>query len=519
MSDTIHFPCCGITGKREALLLAIDDVLLPVKNKLCYYLSKPVVRPQPVLEASIGNPHAPDQLAAHFYGTVLYDAGIFRMWYYACHLGRNPDWSEDFNRQLAKQTDQLYSCPLCYAESNDGIDWHKPALGQLSFYGNCENNGLALPYALVPGCAAVIRDDDDPDPRRRYKMIYNIDVSKCDPPMEGVIPLPTCAAAVSADGISWQDAGLPYPLDFIEHASLYQHDGRYIINAHTVESFICGEGGSRQGRQGFARFSPDFINWVDGYVESFTLPEPQNPQLRGCNGLYSQVHIGVGAASFGTVCVGLYGIWDNSHSDQGFETISCDLGLVISNDGLHFREPVKGHIYLDRRDSLVTPYPGVEYPTVLCQANGILNYGDETRIYHGRWRNSGYDELRYGGEVALATIPRDRWGALGLFPDAQCGTVWSAPISIPENCSITLNADYAEDITVEIADADFHLITSCSGENAGQGHGSGLDCPVSWQGQPVMPLAAGSTVRLKLSLTRVNGREPRLFGITLRSAK
>ena len=31
---------------------------------------------------------APDDLAAHFYGTMLHDAGKFRMWYYADHIGR-----------------------------------------------------------------------------------------------------------------------------------------------------------------------------------------------------------------------------------------------------------------------------------------------------------------------------------------------------------------------------------------------------------------------------------------------
>ena len=63
---------------------------LPLKERLCYYLSKPVVRREPVLRPSLGNPGAPDNAATHFYGTVLQDQGKFRMWYYACHQGDKP---------------------------------------------------------------------------------------------------------------------------------------------------------------------------------------------------------------------------------------------------------------------------------------------------------------------------------------------------------------------------------------------------------------------------------------------
>ena len=92
-----------------------------------------------------------------------------------------------------------------------------------------------------------------------------------------------------------------------------------------------------------ARFSHDFDHWAEGHVESFVLPEPRDPTQRGGDFEYDQVHIGVGAASYGTVCVGLYGLWHSAHRTTEFDKISCDLGLVVSNDGLHFREPVKGH--------------------------------------------------------------------------------------------------------------------------------------------------------------------------------
>ncbi len=78
-------------------LLAIDDVSLQLRKNTCLYLSKPTVRPEPVLVPSRVDSDAPDNLAANFYGTVLQDGGRFRMWYYACHRGMNPDWLLDMN--------------------------------------------------------------------------------------------------------------------------------------------------------------------------------------------------------------------------------------------------------------------------------------------------------------------------------------------------------------------------------------------------------------------------------------
>ena len=136
------------------LLLAIDDVSLPLRKNVCLYLSKPVVRAAPVLEPSPVGTNAPDNLAAHFYGTVLhdtaYDGAKFRLWYYACHRGANPDWPPRKAQQVAKkpagidQDLEVVPGPLCYAESDDGIAWRKPSLGQVLFKGSRENNALDL---------------------------------------------------------------------------------------------------------------------------------------------------------------------------------------------------------------------------------------------------------------------------------------------------------------------------------------------------------------------------------------
>ena len=230
----------------------------------------------------------------------------------------------------------------------------------------------------------------------------------------------------------------------------------------------------------------------------------------------------MGAASFGTVCIGLYGLWHNADFEKDFEAISCDLGFVISNDGLRFREPVKGHQFLTRHESPASPVPGKNYNTNLCQGNGILNVGDETRIYHGRYRNQewrgdaenvGED---YRGEVGLATLPRDRWGALGLFPDQSSGHVWTAPIVLPTGpFALTLNADGVQGMRVEIGNERSELLPEYSGRNAGVSTSDdGFDCEVNWANSTLTHLA-GQTIRFKIHLQTGDYAAPRLYAATL----
>jgi hypothetical protein len=479
--------------ERRAVLLAIDDALLPLKKNLCYYLSKPHVRQEPVLRPSRDNPAAPDYIGTHFYGTVLLDDGRHRMWYYSVSLG-GPG--------------ELNQGPVCYAESADGIHWTKPNLGQVEFKGSRNNNAIALPDDRIEG-VTLIKDDADPNPERRYKMAYNY--------FHGG-KFFTIRTATSADGINWT-AGPELPIDeFAEQASFYQHDRLFVVNGQSGATSQRSEGGAKRGRHGFAWISPDFDHWLSETAESFTLPEPPNAVERGIDKPYDQVHLGTGAVSLGNVVVGLYCIWHNHDLTDhwfGFGKISGDFGLVVSNDGLHFREPVKGHVYLAANDSRVTPVPGQSYPTILCQANGILNMGDETRIYHGRWRNARYDDDYYA-EVALATLPRDRWGALGLFPDTDHGTVWSTPIVLPEGgCAITLNADAASGMHVELADDRFNLLPDYSGDNSGLvTEAEGFDCPVTWQSGSLAAVS-NRPIRLRIHLDKVGDTIPRLYAVYL----
>jgi hypothetical protein len=507
----------------RATLLAIDDASLPLKKNLGLYLSKPNVRAGAVLKPSPFGSGAPDDLAAHFYGTVLHDGGKFRMWYYACHWGKNQDWPPRMMQQVADTNyGPLYQGPLCYAESNDGINWRKPELGQVLFKGSRKNNALALPHTVV-SVAIVIKDDAEPDVSRRYKMTYQFFPNYSKPTIAEYGRQPSVALAVSPDGVTWQVIGIPFRDQFVEPSSFVKHAGQYVIHYQAAGNMggYFAEGGTPSGRTGVARITTDFGRWPDALAEAFALAEPEDKSKRGLSGSYDQTHLGVGAASFGNVCVGLYGLWHNAEFHKSFDQISCDFGLLVSNDGVRFREPVKGHRFLRREESLVTPVPGHNFNTILCQANGILNVGDETRIYHGRWRNADgrgeNDSLKhYYAEVALATLPRDRWGALGLNPEEREGSVWTSPFTIGKRgCKLSLNADGVSGMMVEVADEKFRPLSGFSSDNAGVVVAKdGLDCAVKWP-KGRLDALIGKTVRLKICLKKGDYAEPRFYAAYL----
>lgn len=507
------FPSTGVRAEGRALLLAIDDQLLPLRLNMVEHLSKPKLRQEPVLSPSRDNPLAPDQVAAHFYGAVIQDGGKFRMWYYPVGLKADGD----ANRADLKQVSQG---PVCYAESDDGLTWTKPVLNQVEFKGSKRNNAILLPDQVVEG-VHVIKDEADPDPARRFKMVYNAHNGKTW----------VFRTATSADAMHWKAAPEFAIPEFLETASLFKFNDTYFVHGQRIQ---FSEGGHRGGRQGRGVMSLDFDHWLLGDTQGFNLPEPADPAARGQVKPYDQVHLGVGAASFGSVCIGLYGIWHNMPGDEseqkqwgwfGYAKISGDLGLLISNDGMRFREPVKGNVFISRHDAPATPVAGKNFPTILAQSgNGILNVGDETRIYFGRWLNAAYGE-GYLGEIALATLPRDRWGAVGLFPGGphgadrpDAGFVWSAPVRLPDQgCKISLNADHAALMDVEITDERFLPLAAYSGANAGRTRvASGIDCPVTWTGD--LSALAGRTVRFKINLRRgADGTDPRFFALTLQA--
>ena len=84
-----------------------------------------------------------------------------------------------------------------------------------------------------------------------------------------------------------------------------------------------------------------------------------------------QVHLGAALWNRGNVVVGFFGKW-NGHPSNDRRMVTMDLGLVATNDALHYREPIPDFPIVSvaedgwgmkRRESLVLNFPALIRPT------------------------------------------------------------------------------------------------------------------------------------------------------------
>jgi hypothetical protein len=401
-----------VPDRDDLVFFPLDDVSIPWRENLKVVLRTPKkFEGNPVVRA--GPPEGPDGYGAVLYGTVIKENGRLRMWYLASPRpdGRIPG---DFEHL------QFYR-PVAYAESGDGIHWTRPDLGLVEFRGSRHNNLVAVepagePFARAHDFVAVLRDTTDPDPARRYKMAYIHD-SAADGP--------TTATAVSADGLRWTLANTAsFTHGHFENTSLVKFDGRYYVAGQDHPPFDGSlPDGSSAGRVMKVFFSPDFHHWSSGRALGFYRSDYVSKPTH----LGQEVHMGAGLWNRGNVILGLYGRWrgdtlptppDPSQrlSVDSLKGLKIDLGLVVSNDAIHYREPVRNFVMVRHGDSRAWDSEGV------LQANAFANNGRETYIWYSHWNTSNPSHLpplpdplpeSLAGKapgIGLLTLPRDRFG-------------------------------------------------------------------------------------------------------------
>lgn len=147
------------TLPRTILFVDDDDVLYrpgTLKRVVEFkkFSSDPVIVPDKLWEGMIG------------WSSVYRNpaTGKFQLWYQAY--------------QQRRKEDKSLTSVVCYAESDDGRTWTKPKLGLFPFYGETATNIVLVGAGGKEGgygtrySNSVVVDPRDPDPARRYKMVY-----------------------------------------------------------------------------------------------------------------------------------------------------------------------------------------------------------------------------------------------------------------------------------------------------------------------------------------------------------
>ena len=354
----------------------------------------PVMRPTGPHEAEV----------CLLFGTVIFDeeAGHFKMWY---HCGGG----------------------VAYATSDDGIEWEKPRLDVT------ERNGQATNI--------VFSRDQDPDPSRRYKMIYVLINRDAERP--GDHPLHPgqfrcIQTATSPDGIHWQvREGHALPCFGDISRLLYDPYGkRYVVNgrgkwlAPFVETWQhkCEWLKKRfWGRVVEHSASEDFVHWSRP-IRTFSYDELDPPGTE----IYSLC-----AFPYEGLFIGLNQVYRIQPDDP-----LLDIQLVASRDGFAWAHVADRAVFLPNGE--IGTWDRFNQST----ANAPVLVGDELCFYYGgrTGRHSPYDGPDAGPRtccVGLAKLRRD--GFVSLDASFDGGTVRTKAIECGgEELHVNAKCDWGE---------------------------------------------------------------------------
>jgi len=466
---------------KATTLFSFDDHSIPYSQNLKLRMRSPLRHPDnPVVRR--GKPGSTDSWAVQFYGSIIRVEGKFRLWYVAVGDDR-------------LDPDQPRSSPwrVAYAESDDGVHWVKPNLGLVEYNGNRNNNLVSLAPRIGVLNLKVLYDPDDPDPAQRYKMGTHVWFPKNDRRLGALAPY------VSSDGLTWKllidsepvgnelpEKDLVLPGLHIEPVGgMYKWKGLF----HTSGQNAIMATRPYHGRVVRGFISRDFKNWSQGSAIGF-VREPQHTLLGpGRSREGEQTHEGISVWHRNNLLVGLSGMW---HGAKEWSDVTIDLGLVVSNDGVHFREPAHEHVFLKRGKDGAWDQGG------LLQGQGFENVGDQTYLYYGAWDPRHWQKSPPRGGIGIATLPRDRFADLVVDTrtqgpgDYQMPTTVSefltAPVAITGDGShrFYLNAAGLHDeafLKIELLNELGDPLPLYSGKNAAVVKSPGFQTPIQWKAQ------------------------------------
>jgi hypothetical protein len=185
-----------------------------------------------------------------------------------------------------------------------------------------------------------------------------------------------------------------------------------------------------------------------------------------------------------------------------------DLGFLISNDGIHFREPIPDHVFIPAgADSAWDPRG-------LIHGQGYEQVGDQTYIYYGSWdpSNSGMGRCAVG----LATMGRDRFGYLSTREMGE-GRFTTKTLANLRPVSLSINAEgLSRDayLRIELIDKMGKAIEGYSGQDAAVVKEPGLRVRVSWRAKERIQ-CSDSTFRLRFLLAGPRADQVRFYAAYL----
>ena len=384
--------------------LFLDDHLVRAVTNLERVVHHPVKHPaNPLIVRELPW----ERRLVEIYGTVLYDpeGEKYRCWYLANeHKNGIPD------NPAHPATAEYFTC---YAESSDGIRWHKPMVGPEPFGLHTSHN------IVIPGTHGfcVLPTPDDPDPNRRYKGVGGR------------------LFGFSPDGIHWDLRDWGPAVGKNDTSSCVVHwRGEYLAYVRTQvddpdwPTVMRGVGLS---------LSPDFEHWTPKETIFKTDQEDGYPWCQP---------YGMAVTPYGDVLIGIVWLLHLDHAPGNNSLGHQDAQLVVSRDGRTWRRVANRALFLG-------PTPGAWDRGRVFPGTTILVKDDEVRIYY-----TGVDTRHGEGwgtmGIGLATLPADRFVSLRQWDPALEGILDTCLMDFTGS-RLLVNAEVGDgDLQVEALDDD-----------------------------------------------------------------
>jgi hypothetical protein len=479
-------------------LFAFDQNSIPFTENLRIKMRQPEkYAKNPVVPR--GPSGTPDSWAVQFYGSVIKIDGKYRMWYVAAGDDR-----------LERSGPRSAPWRVAYAESTDGFTWTKPNLGLVEYKGNKDNNLVNIetdPFGILN--VKVLYEPEAPA-AERYKMSAHAWFKKG----EKGARFGTLALLVSPDGLNWKSVNQIKPVNaeivredvvipwahYEPAGGLYKWDGLYYTSGQNAYASAL----PYHGRVVRSFISGDFKKWEAASAVGFVRTAQHELLGPGKSRDGEQTHEGISVWVRNNVLLGVYGIW---HGDLEWRGVSIDLGFVVSNDGVNFREPKHDWEFIKFGNDKEWDQGG------LLQGQGFENIGDQSVVYYGAWDPRGWEGSPPRGGVGIVTVPRDRFGDLVLEKDS----IGDGEYQVPELAASFVTADVAlkskapqsfyvnadglsaeASLKVELLDNSLNPIAGYAGDSAAIVTQSGFQTPVVWQGKTSVD---GLPDRIRLRVT------------------
>ncbi|MBM4084630.1 MAG: hypothetical protein FJ272_07555 [Planctomycetes bacterium] len=482
---------------REVVLFGFDDRAFPYQRQLQTHLHPGTGRSLVLRPGATG---AHDQFL-RYYGTIIRINGEFHLWY----IGSQGQTRVLYVGGAGPSADDK---SLCYATSDDGIHWDKPNLGLVEYKGSKDNNLVDLPARWLAPAAVVLYEPEDPDPARRYKLVYEVWEKTAV----------TFNVAFSPDGLRWTPSKLNPVGPFLEMTGAMKWKGKYYVTGQD-NAFVHGPVVSRKLA---TLVSKDFEHWSPcaalGLNRSPDLTGPsREPGYGWAYQDMEEVHVGAGLWNRGNVALGIYGQW-HGHPTGDRRFVSIDLGLALTHDGLHYVEPIPGFRFIYAREQLESS-PTDGFPA-LVQGQGMENVGDQTYFWYSLWRPGPGTGLR------LATWERDRLGSLQPYHYPRQS--YDAPGNLPQaiSCAVQITQGRVRaflnasglgahaSLRVSLLDDTFRPIAGYSGADAAVVADASFRAPLTWKQGDVLGESLGE-VHLQVEFLGVRPEDARLHAIHL----